>query len=426
MKLCGDSITPAISYIINQSIKTGVFPDKLKESYVIPISKAGDKQDPHNYRPISILSSISKIFERHIASQLHQFFDKTNIIHNTQSGFRRKHSCTTALVRLIDSWLEDIDSGKYVGAVFLDLRKAFDLVDHEILIHKLSIYNFSNSSMSLFSSYLLNRHQIIKSGAIVSDSLVLKSGVPQGSILGPLLFLLYINDITFETSPENIDLFADDGTLHEADRDIKVVEHKLQKSLTGINNWCKLNNMALHPLKTKCMVITSKNKHRLNSNLQLNILIADYPIQNVKSHKLLGIYIDNILSWNVQMTKLCSNVRSKIALLKRISGYLSDEMKAMFYHAYILSIINYGSIVWCTTDKNMNILNKLQIRVARTITNTTTRTNHSILLRELNWLSISNICKYNVALLVYKSINNLAPEYISDLVNLSNNSTYNL
>lgn len=271
-----------------------------------------------------------------------------------------------------------------------------------------------------------NRRQIIKSGSIASDSLVLKSGVPQGSILGPLLFLLYINDITFETSPKNIDLFADDGTLHQSDRDIKVVEHKLQKSLTGINNWCKLNNMALNPMKTKCMVLTTKNKHRLNNNIHLCIHIEDTYIQNVDSHKLMGIYIDNTLSWNLQMTKLYSKVRSKIALLKRIFGYLSNEMKTMFYHAYILSIINYGSIVWCTTDTNINILNKLQIRVARIIANKTSRTNHSILLKELNWLSISNICKYNLALLVYKSLNNLAPMYITDLINLSNNKTYHL
>lgn len=131
-------ITSGITHIINQSIHLGIFRDLLKEASVIPILKNGNKDDPNNYRPISILPSMSKIFERHIASQLQKYFKLTNIIHSTQSGFRQNHSCHTALIHLIDTWLKDIDTGKYVGAVFLDLRKAFDLVDHQVLLHNLN------------------------------------------------------------------------------------------------------------------------------------------------------------------------------------------------------------------------------------------------------------------------------------------------
>ena len=140
------------------------------------------------------MPTISKIFERHIAEQIHRYFKDTNIIHKTQSGFRKDHSCHTALIRMIDSWITDIDSGKFVGTVFLDLRKAFDLVDHEILIHKLKLYHFSKKSLALFSSYLSNRQQSVIVKNAKSETLIMKSGVPQGSILGPLLFLLYIND----------------------------------------------------------------------------------------------------------------------------------------------------------------------------------------------------------------------------------------
>lgn len=157
IKHCGDFITPCIASIINNSIMNGIFPDSLKTARVLPLFKLGCKDDPSNYRPISILPTISKIFERHIANQVQDYFHSTNIIHTKQSGFRKNHSCCTALTSLIDAWVKDIDSGKIVGAVFLDLRKAFDLVDHEILLHKLNLYHFSENSIKFFKSYLSNR-----------------------------------------------------------------------------------------------------------------------------------------------------------------------------------------------------------------------------------------------------------------------------
>ena len=302
-KHCGDFITAPIASLINKSIETGIFPDDLKIASVIPIHKGGGKDDVNNYRPISILPTLSKIFERYIVTELQLFLHKTNVIHNTQSGFRRNHSCHTALTRLIDSWLKDLDNGKYVGAVFLDLKKAFDLVDHQILMHKLKLYHFSDKTLKLCGSYLSNRRQCVKIGIHESETLSISSGVPQGSILGPVLFLIYINDLAYASNNMNVDLYADDSTLHESGFDLTSVENSLQIKLYDVNKWCKNNNMAINPTKTTCMIIGSK--YRLKNKPTLNLKIQNDCIRNVEVQKMLGLYIDNVLSWDAHTNYVC-------------------------------------------------------------------------------------------------------------------------
>ena len=269
--------------------------------------------------------------------QLQTFFNNTKILHVNQSGFRQKHSCQTALTRLVDTWLKEIDCGKYVGSVFLDLRKAFDLVDHEILLHKLKLHHFSERSTNLFKSYLSNRIQKVKVNNSFSDTSAIHSGVPQGSILGPLLFLIYINDIALSSKSSksmNIDLYADDSTLYNADYSIESIERNLQFNLNEISSWCKINNMALHPLKSKCMLMSSKAK--LKDAKELHLFVENIPLENVKVHKVLGVLIDDTFSWKYQISKVCSKMNSQILLFKRILYYLSDDMKKMYYYVYIM------------------------------------------------------------------------------------------
>ena len=341
-----------------------------------------------------------------------------------QSGFRKNHSCHTALTHLIDTWLKDIDSGNYVGAVFLDLRKAFDLVDHEILIHKLKLYHFSENTVKLFESYLSNRNQLIKIKNLKSDILSIKSGVPQGSILGPLLFLLYMNDIASISNTGSTDLYADDTTVCETSNDLRKIQIQLQIRLNLISNWCTQNNMSIHPAKTKCMVISTCNKLKLNKELYLTI--NDVVIENVTVHKLLGVYIDNTLSWNTQIKKICSKLNSKIALLKRISYYLTYDMKLLFYNAYIMSTFDYCCTVWGNGKAIQNTICKTQKRIARIILNVPIKTSSIEMFTKLKWLPFSKRYFYHIVLLIFKSRNNLAPRYISNLLTFSNNTSYNL
>ena len=294
LKLCGDSIVAPITFIINKCISEGVFPCTFKTASVIPLHKSGPKSDPNNYRPISILPTLSKIFERHIATQLMTFLTEHSLLINNQSGFRKSHSCCTALINLIEKWLKDVDEGKYVGAVFLDFKKAFDMVNHDVLFYKLELHHFSSSSLQLMKSYIYNRYQLVKIGDVQSDLQIIKSGVPQGSILGPMLFLLYINDIaSFVDNTSIIDLYADDSTVHESGYDVKMIESHLQSSIEKIAFWCKINKMSINPLKLKCMILGSN--HRLQHSPDLTLRVENHLIGNVSSQTVMGVKIDNNL-----------------------------------------------------------------------------------------------------------------------------------
>ena len=187
LKLSAPTIYKALAYLINLSIKTSVFPDKLKEAKITPIFKKGDKSEPCNYRPISILPTLSKIFEKHMASQIRNYVNEFDLLQKEQSGFREHHSCMTALTKMTESWLAEMDQGNLTGNVLLDFSKAFDLVSHNILLRKLKVYRFSEHTLTLLRSYLLDRTQEVRIGKMSSQKRHILAGVPQGSVLGPLL-----------------------------------------------------------------------------------------------------------------------------------------------------------------------------------------------------------------------------------------------
>ena len=358
---------------------------------------------------------IEVVFERHVNKHLMAYLNKYKLLHENQSGFRQKHSCQTALVKLVDDWIKCIDNGEMIGALFIDFRKAFDLVDHDILLKKLSLYRCNSSALNWFKSYLSNRKQTIESEEGLADFANIRSGVPQGSILGPTLFLIFINDLPLYFKNCSSALFADDATAHTHSKNVDTIEDNLQDEFGNALTWSKENKMQVHFTKTTCMLAGTRQK--INESRQLSIQADGINIQTVSKQKLLGIYIDETLSWNPQIDYLCSNISTKISLLRQLSTYVPAEAQKLYYQGYILPLIDYGSITWgSTSSANIARLNKLQKRAARIILHADFTTPSPLMFKELRWLSVSDRLKYNKATMIYKALNNQTPEYISNLL----------
>ena len=249
-----------------------------------------------------------------------------------------------------------IDKVDIAGALFVDFKKAFDLVDHSILLEKLSLYKINQLSLKSFVSYLNCRKQTIISDNN-TDYANIKTGVPQGSILGTTLFLLYINDLPFFINNCNSDLFADDATGHTYNPSIQVIGNELQTGLNRTVTWSIQHKMRVHLGKPNYMVFGNKRRH--NDMPELTLQCDGTFIERVSKHKLLGIFIDENLSWTPQIEYLCSVISSRISLLKQLSKYVSMEAQKMFYSGYILPLIDYGSNTWgTTTSANMDRLLK--------------------------------------------------------------------
>ena len=259
-RLCGKSaLLLSLTKVLNCRIQSGACPSALKLARVTPVHKSGPASDQNHFRPISVLPIISRLLERHICTHLMLYLRSFNLIVTTQSGFRPHHSTESILIKMTDDWLEAMDQGLYTGAIFLDLRKAFDFVNHDLLVTKLQMYGCSPSTLLWFKSYLSDRRQCVNIAGNLSDTEVLRSGVPQGSIMGHFLFLLFINDLRLTWKNRN-GLFADDATFYANASNLTDVQVQLQRKLSNTVTWTKDHGMAAHPQKTKYMIIGTRQK----------------------------------------------------------------------------------------------------------------------------------------------------------------------
>ena len=361
-----ETITSPLTHIINQSLCTGIFPDRLKIAKVIPLFKKGDQHILDNHRPISLLPVISKVFEKIVFDQLYQYFTDNDLIFTSQYGFRKLHSTELASIELIDRIAQYMDSRKLPLSIFLDLSKAFDTLDHSILLDKLKFYGISNTPLKWFQSYLRSRQQFVEFDGTCSGITFINTGVPQGSILGPLLFLIYMNDIHTASDKFDMILYADDTNLISplcsfnfsgTKNDVKHVSEQINIELTNIQEWLNINKLSLNVRKTKYMIC--HHYQRNITNISPTLKINCEPIERVTEFNFLGLTIDEHLSWKPHIQKISNKIARTLGIMCRLKNFLPTEILRILYNSLILPHLQYSVLSW---GFKMGRLDKLQKR----------------------------------------------------------------
>ena len=286
--------------IYNLSIESGIFPDSWTIARVAPIFKRGSTEDRSNYRPISVLPVVSRLFERLIYDQLYEYLDSNKHLFIDQYGFRNLHSVVSCLLNCTNDWCVNIDRGKFTAMIFIDLKKAFDTVDHQMLLNKIRNYGVDGLEHQWFSSYLDNRRHFCKINGVCSDPAEISIGVPQGSCLGPLLFLLYINDLPFALKRAKATMYADDTAISFSSDNIEEIDAVVNAELSCLEKWLQGNKLPLNVVKTQAMIIGSSQKLRKIDTSMVPIPqfeVNENDIDLVKETKYLGLMIDDNLKW---------------------------------------------------------------------------------------------------------------------------------
>ena len=407
LKACRNTLKEPIIHIINLSFTKGIVPDKLKIAKVIPIYKKDDKSIPNNYRPISLLSILNKVMEKLMYQRVIEFLNKFKIIYEYQFGFRKDHSTVQAVIEIVDNILEELDKNNIIAGIYLDLSKAFDTVDHKILLYKLKHYGIRGLPLDWFKSYLTNRTQYTFINGTKSNLQPVQYGVPQGSVLGPLLFLIYVNDVASATGPNKLRLFADDSNVFCIDKNASTLKNKMISVITSLSEWFSANKLTINMTKTAYTIFTKADTvpEQLNS---INVLQTK--INRTASAKYLGLLLDEKLIWQEHIDDLIAKITKIIQAFKIVRNYVGPDNKKALYYAYVNSRIQYGIELFSMT--NNPALKKLQIkqnRALKALYNKEYRTPTIELHKETKTLLIRDLAKLNIAKFVYKQRNNETP-----------------
>ena len=417
LKLAKEHIITSIRHLINQSFNEGEFINEWKSAKVIPFHKKGDVNDVKNYRPISILSTSSKIIERIAHRQLYDYFVKHAVLNKAQFGFRPGHSTGAALASLTHPWHGAIDIGQIVCAIYLDLKRAFDTVAIFILLCKLRAAGCSEKALLWFKSYLCDRLQKVNFNNSFSDTRSTFAGVPQGSILGPLLFLIMVNDLPSVIKHCKLTMYADDTTLYICGVNNGVLQSKIQEDLDRISVWLAKNKLSLNIDKTHFMILGTQQRIKAHDNgiNPISLKFNGSALSRVRSTKCLGVIIDENLLWHEHVDFLCKKVIASLSMLKRIRNFLDERDLLLLYNCLIQSQLDYCCEVWGSRyDEHVNRLEILQKRAARMILNANFYTPSSELFKRLNLLPFQKRVMYFRCIFIFKCINDLSSDFFKD------------
>ena len=416
MKQIIHEIVTPLAHICNISISTGVFPSSFKLAKVIPVHKKEDKTVVSNYRPISILPSFSKILERIVYNRLYNFLDTHKLLNPDQYGFRRSHSTDLALLKFYDHVSGALADGEHVLGVFMDLSKAFDTLDHSILLSKLEHYGVRGIALKWFTSYLSMRKQFTYCNSFKSDILCFKCGVPQGSILGPLLFLIYINDICDVSTVLTYTLFADDTSVFLSHRESKSLENTINSELPKLALWFRSNILSLNVQKTNFIHFRGRKS---NDNESINISLNGTQIERKVCAKFLGVYINEKLDWKDQVNHITTPISRNIGVLYKVKYFVAPNILLMLYNTLILPYISYCNILWATTKGLTNNVLLLQKKAMRICTQSGFRDHTNPLFLKLHCLKVDDIHLLQTAIFMFRYNAGLLPESFSSMFQIN-------
>lgn len=406
------AIIKPLTQLINLSFQSGEVPNELKIAKVIPLYKAGNEMEFSNYRPVSILPIFSKVFEKIMYFRLEEYLNKNNILSSNQFGFRSGHSTALAVSLFIERIYDALDENEYAIGLFLDLSKAFDTVKHDILISKLSHYGIRGLPLEWIRSYLSNRKQYVFYNGYKSNMCDIECGVPQGSILGPVLFLLYINDLCYQSDVLYNILFADDSNFLVSGKNLKQLVYTMNSELCKLSDWFKCNRLSLNVKKTKFIIFHTKKKMNLDVD---SIEIDGVIIERVDSIKFLGVIIDESLKWHKHIQYIKGKITKCIGIFLNVRNKLHSSVLRTLYNTLILPYFSYCIIVWGNTHAcYRNIIEILQKKVLRLITFSSRLAHTDPLFKQLRILKFDQLYKYNVNLLMYNYINNRLPSHFNN------------
>ena len=404
-------ISSSITMLFNTSLAIGEIPSEWNMANITPVQKKPGASHPTDYRPISVLPVIAKVYESLIHSQLYSYMTSNSLLHPSQSGFRPGHSTQDVLLKTVDDWRIALDRGEHVGTVLIDLSKAFDSMDHELLLKKLLSYGIVGNELNWFSNYLTNRQQRVTVDGSYSEWANISKGVPQGSILGPLLFLTFVNDLPKAVETCTVNLYADDTTIYYSNKDPNLVQAAVSADLENIALWIEANGLRMNVAKTQLMTLRRKC---LKPNQHITIELKGNPITEHDTIKYLGVTVDKDLNWKPHVAEFRRKTLAAIATIRRARCYLPVHTRKMLYNALILPHMDYCSAVWhsCSNTLSQSI-ERIQNYAMRVILDKPPRTPSAPLRNQLNWHTLHQRRENSLLTQVHRCVLHQAPSYLS-------------
>ena len=415
LNIVSQEISIILSNLVNLSFLTGIFPSKLKEAMVIPVFKNGSPLSTENYRPISLLSNIDKVYQKLMHKRLVKFLENTNCLYPLQFGFRPKHSTSSALINCTEKIRKALDSGKYVCSVLIDLRKAFDTVDHDILFSKLNFYGVRGVALSWFKSFLSNRSQYVSVSGTKSSIKFILHGVPQGSVLGPLLFLLYVNDLHHAIPFSMVNLFADDTLLLGQQASVKSLAKRINIDLKCLVNWLNANKISLNSKKSELLLFSPT---RVTNSFDFKVKINGTRLYPSDSAKYLGLIIDSKLNWDNHISNVCKKLVRANGAISILRHFVSRDILLSIYYALFHSHLSYSANVWALNNNSTKRILNLQKKAVRLMTFSEFNAHSLPLFTQLRILSFPDFIQFCNIIFMYNLLNGNLPSPLYDTFDL--------